>query len=379
MNVKEMEVEAIETRMAEIRAEIENPDADLDALETEARELKAELEARKAEEAKKNEARKAVAEGAGTVTATTPKTEERKMNTEEIRASKEYYDAFARYIQTGDDKECRALLTGNVTGGSVPVPVSVDTIIRTAWERDEILSRVRKTYIRGNLKVAFERSADPAQVHTEGQIGQVTEEALTLGIVTMIPANIKKWIRISDEVIAMGGQALVDYVYDELTHRIILKLKELLITDIAGLGVTATATAPAAAKISAAPSVTVVANAYSNLSDEAVDNVVIMNRLTYADFVAARAAASFEIDPFMDLPVLFTSALPAYSAASTGDVYAIVGDLDGAQVNYPEGEDVVIKWDDLSESEDDLVKVVGRQYAAHGVTASGRFTNIAKP
>ena len=39
----------------------------------------------------------------------------------------------------------------------------------------------------------------------------------------------------------------------------------------------------------------------------------------------------------------------------------------------------MIKWDDLSEDEKDLVKVVGRQYVAHGVTAPFRFTNIAKP
>ena len=30
-------------------------------------------------------------------------------------------------------------------------------------------------------------------------------------------------------------------------------------------------------------------------------------------------------------------------------------------------------------AEKDMVKVVGRQYAAHAVTASGRFCNIAKP
>ena len=60
-------------------------------------------------------------------------------------------------------------------------------------------------------------------------------------------------------------------------------------------------------------------------------------------------------------------------------MYAIIGDLSGAQVNYPEGDGVVIKYDDLSEAEADLVKVVGRQYAAHAVTACNRFTLIAKP
>ena len=122
------------------------------------------------------------------------------MTNTEVRASKEYVDAFARYLISENDAEVRSLLTENVSG-SVPVPAIVDEIIRTAWEKSDILSRVRKTNIRGNLKVAFELSADGAYVHTEGTAAP-TEESLTLGIVTMIPKNIKKWIRVSDEAIA---------------------------------------------------------------------------------------------------------------------------------------------------------------------------------
>ena len=48
-------------------------------------------------------------------------------------------------------------------------------------------------------------------------------------------------------------------------------------------------------------------------------------------------------------------------------------------MNYPEGEGIVIKYDDKSEAEADLVKIVGRQYAAHALTACDMFCNIAKP
>ena len=132
------------------------------------------------------------------------------MTNEEVRASKEYLDAFANYIKTEDDKECRALLTTNASGG-VPVPVLVDQIVRHAWENNTFTARVRKTYFKGNVKVAFERGADGAYVHTEGTSAP-TEESLTLGIVEMVPANIKKWITISDEAVALGGEAFVRYV-----------------------------------------------------------------------------------------------------------------------------------------------------------------------
>ena len=377
MEIKEMTVEQLEERKLAIVEELNNEDADLDALEAEVRSIKEELEARAAEEAKKVEIRKTVAEAQAPVVVEKVE-EERKeiMTNAEVRASKEYVDAFARYLVSENDAEVRSLLTETVSG-SVPVPAIVDEIIRTAWEKSDILSRVKKTNIKGNLKVAFELSADGAYVHTEGTAAP-TEESLTLGIVTMVPATVKKWIRVSDEAIAMGGETLVRYIYDELTYQIVKKLTALIIADITGASTSASSSAVSVPAISMNPALTTVATAFANLSDEAQNPVIIMNKLTYASFIAAQAGGSFSFDPFNGLPVVFTSALPAYSAASTNAVYAIVGDLRGAQVNYPEGEGIAIKYDDLSEAEADLVKIVGRQYAAHALTACNMFCNIKK-
>lgn len=377
MEIKNMTVEELEARKSAIAEELNNEGADLDALETEVRAIKAELEERAAEEAKKVEIRETVAKVETPVIADF-KEEKREMKTnEEIRSSKEYVDAFAKYLINEDDKECRALLTTDASG-SVPVPTIVDEIIRTAWEKDEILSRVKKTSIRGNLKVAFELSADGAYVHNEGSTAP-TEESLALGIVTMIPKNIKKWIHVSDEAITMGGEALVRYIYDELTYQILKKLSALVVGDIAGAKQVADADEASVAKITEAVDVNTIANAYANLSDEATGNVIIMNKLTYKNFKAAAKAANYAVDVFENLPILYSSALPAYDTASTGDVYAIVGDLNGVQVNYPEGEGIVIKYDDVTEAEKDMVKIVGRQYVAHALTACGRFTVVAKP
>ena len=298
------------------------------------------------------------------------------MTNEEIRSSKEYVDAFARYIVSENDKECRALLTENVSG-TVPVPTIVDDIIRTAWDSNDILSRVKKTFIRGNLRVAFELSADDAYEHTEGTSAP-TEESLTFGIVTMVPKNVKKWIRISDEVVAMGEQ-FVRYVYTELAKKVLDKLTALVIADIVNAPTTADADKAAVANITEAVDVNTVADAFANLCDEAKNVVVIMNKLTYSTFKAAAKAANFAMDIFEGFPVLYNNTLPAYATASDNQAYMIVGDLDGEQVNYPEGEGIIIKFDDISESEKDMNKVVGRQYAAHALTACKRFTVVKKP
>lgn len=373
-----MTLEQIETRKAEILEEIKTADeARLAELTDEVNAL----EERKAELVKETEieARKknieAVIAGAGKEIEAPQ--EERTM--ENVLESRAYIDAYANYIKTGDDKECRALLTTEVSG-QVPVPVIVDQIVRTAWEQDQILSRVRRTFIRGNLKTTFERSATEASVHTEGTSAP-SEEELLLGIVTMIPRNIKKWITVSDEVVAMGGQEFIDYIYDELTHQIVKKLAALCVADVTSANTTHGATAIGIPQLSAQPGVTVFQKAITKLSDEAnVNNlVVLLNPATDAAIIDAVAAGNFAQDPYAGLTKIYTSALPAYATADDDAVYAIVGDLSAIQVNFPEGDDVLIKWDDLSLAESDLVKVVGREYVAHAVTGPGRLVNVTKP
>lgn len=371
-NIETMTLEEIEIRAQEIETESAKDDADLDALVEETRAL---TDRKNQILAERKAAAEAVAAGAGEEI---QKPTEEKRTMTEVRNSAEYMDAYKKYIISGDDRECRKLMTENVTGGTVPVPEIVDGIVRTAWENDQILSRVRKTFFKGNLKVGFEYAADPAYAHTEGNTA-MTEESLSLGIITMIPKNIKKYIRITDEVVAMGGEEFLRYIYDELTHQIIKKLADLCVEDVAGASTSSDGDEVGVPQVTAAPGLTTIATAFAKLSDEAVNPVIVMNKLTYADFVTAAAAGSFAFDWTMGLPVLFSSALKAYSAASATNVYAFVGDLAGLQVNYPEGEGVVIKYDDLSEAEADLVKIVGRQYAAHALTAPGRFANICKP
>lgn len=375
MNIKEMTVEQLEERRSAIVAELDQPEADLDALEQEARNIKEELETRKADEAKKAEIRASIAKGEGTVmqkfeTAPAVKTNE------EVRASAEYCNAWKNYVIKGDDTECRTLLTENVNG-TVPVPTILEAGVQTAWENDPIMSRVRRTFVRGNLKVAFELSADPAVEHTEGTDAP-TEENLTLGIVEMIPKNIKKWIKISDEVVAMGGSEFVQYIRDEITYQIVRKAAELGVADIIAAPAANSATAIGVPVVSAAPAITTIPTAAANLSDQASNIVVIMNRLTEVNFLAAQAAGSFNIDPFAGLPRAYTSALKAYDNAASGETYAIVGDLSALQFNFPEGDGIVLKYDDLSLAEEDLVKIVGRQYAAHGITRPGRLVKVTK-
>ena len=378
MDFSKMTIEQLEARRAAIVTEMDADGADLDALEKEARGIKEELEKRKAAEQQKANIRSAVAAGAGTVITSAPQAEPHRTTLDEIRGSKEYEEAYKNYIIREDDTECRALLSENATNGVVPVPIIVDSIVRTAWERNDILSRVNRTEFRGNFKAYFELSADGAYEHAEGTTAP-TEEALTLGVVTMIPKNVKKWITISDEAAAMGGEEFLRYIYDEITYQVAKKLAALCIADVTSASTTNSSSAIGVPKVTAAPAVTTIPTAAANLSEEATNLCVVMNRLTEVEFISAYAAGNFAVDPFAGLTKVYSSALPAYSTASDGAIYAIVGDLSAIQVNFPEGDGMVIKYDDLTNAEKDMVKVVGRQYAAHAITKPARLVSIAKP
>lgn len=373
-----LDLDGIEKRTAEINNEIDAAES-METLDTLKDELTA-IEERKAVIAAEIEKRKTdmktVAEGAGKPIEVRKDNEI--MSNIEVRNTPEYINAYAEYIKTGKDMECRALLTENVSG-SVPVPEFVYDIVKTAWEREEVMALVNKTNFRGNLKIGFEISGGEATVHTEGGEA-VAEEALILGIVELVPASIKKWIAISDEVYDLRGEAFLRYIYDELTYRIAKKCADTLIAKIIACGTVSTTTCPSV-PVYAVASVALgnVATAMGYLSDEAANPVIIMNRQTEAAYKALRATAGYAYDPFEGLRVIHNNTLTASAAATTGDTIAIVGDLGhGAIANFPDGEGIDFKFDEMSRKKEDLIEVLGRRYVGLGVVAPDAFVKITK-
>lgn len=381
MELKEMNLEEVEARLAEIDSAVETTESkeEVEALTEEMRSLKE----RKTELKALEERKKAAAEldnGAMGKVIETRKEEKKTMDVKEFRNTPQYIDAYAEYIKTGKAEECRALLTQNVgEAGTIAVPDLVYDIVKTAWEKSDILSLVKKIEVVGNLKVQFEISGTDAVIHNEGS-GAVTEETLSLGVVTLIPESIKKLVRISDEVKDMRGVAFLNYIYDEVTYKILNKVKSSLIAKIAALDTTASATAPYAKKVKAGAALGTIAQALGQLSDEATNPVAVMNPATWAAFKASVYANGFDADPFEGLQVIKTTALPAITAASENQVYAIVGDFGmGALANFPNGQGVQVKFDETTEMDEDMIRILGRLYVAAEPIACGAFVNITAP
>lgn len=340
MDFKTMETAALEERRAAIITEMETEGADLDALKDEARAILEEIENRRAEAKEKAEVREKVANGAGEVI----KTFDEEKNTMTVEERKtEMIDALAEYIKGRATAEQRALLlTTDATGGTVKVSNIVDDFIWTDWDKSQILSRIRKVYVQGNYSVGYEASATGAVKHTEGG-NAPTEETLTLAYINFVAQYYKKWIRVSDRVLALKGKAFLDYLFDEFGHQLAVALENAVVAEIEASSLSAKVTNPIDNTAAMA--------GFAALSDEAANPVVIISKTNYAAIMNARATTGAKIeDPFNGFDVLFNNTV-------TG---MLVGDLDGVIANFPEGEDFKFIVDETSLAEQDLVKIVGK-------------------
>lgn len=339
IELKTASMEELEARKAAIALEVDKEGADLDNLEEEVRAINTEIENRAAEEAKKVEIRTAVAAGAGKVIETTK--EDTTMAEKENRV--QLMDALAEYIKGNATEEQRALLTTAASGGTVKVSNIVDDFIWTDWDKSPILSRIRKVYVRGRYSVGYEASATGATKHTEGDMENPAEEVLTLAYVDFIEQYYKKWITVSDTVLALKGETFMRYLMDEFGHQLAMALENAVVAEIAASSLSAKVTNPIDSTAAMA--------GFAKLSDEATNPVVIISKATYAAIMNGRTTAGAKIeDPFNGMEVLFNRSV-------TG---MLVGDLAGVVANFPEGEDFRFIVDETSLAEHDMVKIVGK-------------------
>lgn len=369
--INALDMDSLEKRAGEIAEETR--EANAETLETLTAELDA-IEERKAailaEAVEKRAQAAAVINGAGEVIEEKEENkEERKMADIEVRASKEYLDAWVENMKGRATQEQRALLTQNAENGTIAVPTYVEGRINTAWENNEIMRRVRRTYFPGNLKVGYEVSADGAAIHAEGDEA-ISEENLVLAFVEMIPFTVKKLVRYSTEVLDMKGEAFVDYIVDEMEYQIAKSLVKEFLRDMYNL-----IGGSLVAQYNAAGSTLTTADiigAEGLLAGDA-QPVLITTRATAAALKAAVISGQFGYDPFDGMDVIYVDA-----SELPGTAKAIIADPTGWQANFPAGDEVKFIFDEYTEAAADIVRVIGRLLVAMNVVVPGK-TVIIQP
>lgn len=371
--IMELDLDALESRANAIALATDS--ADMETLETLNAELDA-IEERKADIAREIETRKKdiaeVIKGNGKEVEVEERTT--KMTDIEIRKSPEYLDAWVEYQKGRASEEQRALLTVNASNGTIAVPVYVEEKIHTAWENNEIIRRIRRSYYKGNLKVGVEVSAGDAVIHAEGS-GAISEEELVLQYLELIPRFVKKKVQYSDEVLSLAGQAFVDYIFDEIEYKIIGEVAkgivQMIVFNPNGLS-------PAYTMAGASLTTADIIGAEGLLGGEATNPVLITTRATAAALKAAALSAGYAYDPFDGMDVIYvdSSALTFTDGNNTYTASAVVADLSGVLANFPDGDIVKFKFDDTTLADADMIRVIGKLYVAFAVVDPGKTVSI---
>ena len=393
---------ALVTEIAEKRTEFESADVERrDAILTEIESKNTDIESIDAEIGEVKELRSQFEkqeERMGTMKQfETEAIEERKMAVnKDVFDTPEYRAAWKNYIVTGNEKEMRDVVTGLSTGTeNIPIPTIMQGYVETAWEKYGKFSRlVNKTYAKGYLAIPYEKSATGAVVHTE-LAEAPDEEAIELGQIELKPAMLKKWISLTDELIALAPEEFMRYVADELVYQVVLALDHGIINgalDTNSKGVVGILGNALTEEIEAPLNFNAVNEAIAEL--RTFDNLVVaMNQKTFFKNVMGltdlqgrpiyQIAADNTGKPryFMNgIRVEFTEALPDYDTAIAGtDDWALVGNFQGYRLNLPEGESVRTLYDPYTSAKEDKVVMVGRLFAAGNVTRMKHFCAIKKP
>ena len=333
------------------------------------------------------------------------KIEERKeqITMENVLNTHEYNQMYADMIRGKvDEKEVRSFLQKredptpglSTATSNVPIPVIMQGYVETAWYTYGKFSRlVSESFEPAILKIPVEAEASGASWHTEGGDAPA-EEYITLGQIILQPKMIKKWISLTDELMAMSAEDFLRYVADELVYRVILALDEAIInrTDANGLGVIGIVGNANTETVSAALDFNVINEAVSELVTFE-DLVIAMNPKTFfKNFMGLtdqvgnpifRIVHDNENRPQYYLSgyrVEFTQALPSYDEADPGDAYAVVGNFRrGYRLNYPQGRDVITLVDPYTLATKDLVRMIGRLYVAGNVVKPKHFAELKIP
>lgn len=222
-------LQEIEKRLAEIKVELENDNADIDALEKEVKELTEERKAIQEKIERRKEIMANIVSGEGTIiTDFIPNKEERKfenMTKEEILETPEYRSAFLKKLlgKPLTEAEERAYTSADNSAGAVIPTLTASELFDKMVAIAPMIDEITLLRVAGNVKFAIENVRDAATKHTEN--AAVTPAGDSLAYVTLAGYEYIKVIRISKTVQTMSINAFENWLTDMLAEDIAVAIE----------------------------------------------------------------------------------------------------------------------------------------------------------
>lgn len=321
-----------------------------------------------------------------------------------VYETRSYELAWANYIKTGNDAEARDLInTQDSGGGGLLVPKTLaDKIEDTMRKGGRLINLCDTISVKGitEYPVALDRS-DP-ELHKEVTAGTAAKKkgkSITLTSVKMDPQFIAEIMRTTRKFEADGVAAFWDWLMAELPDALRRVIDKMILsggqggTD--GIHGILTNTKKDFVEIlkNHALNFNTANMAVALLDDGVEDNVTaVMNRQTFFNNVMGLKGlddhpiwqqvmtSNMNKPAFMmgGYPVVFSSELPAYDEAQANEPYMVVGNFNAMKLNFPEGMNVQITRDAITEMEQNVVRYLSEIYVAGNITKVGSFVKVTK-
>lgn len=217
MELKEMSVEQLEARKAELIEQVKTAEEreQLDALNAEINGIKAELEERKALEAQKAEIRQAIT--AGQVGEVVKEFKEEKRGNDMYSVdSIEYRDAWTKKIigREMSDEERSALSSAGAVIPTMTVNAVWDKLVKDA----ELLSKVDVSQFPNYVRFPKATTNNPASSQAVG--GSITESSDVIGYVDLTPNEYVKLLTVGADIDHMAVSAVHDWIVNNIVSNI---------------------------------------------------------------------------------------------------------------------------------------------------------------
>lgn len=204
-------LDAIESRMAAIAQELDQPGADLDALEGEVRGLKEERTSIIQAAERRAQILREVSAGAGTVVRTFGEGSEQRTYTPDTA---EYRSAWLRHLQ-GHPLEVQERAAVSASG---VIPTQTMARIVGKLEETPIIDAVDVTYIPGNVSYPVEKTVNAA--NWVGMSTVATDSADALETISLGAYKLIKTVEITADVKAMGIDAFENWLVGRLANKL---------------------------------------------------------------------------------------------------------------------------------------------------------------
>ena len=317
------------------------------------------------------------------------------MTIEKLRSTDEYRSAYVELLKTGNRSQVEDVITRaglKSTDVGVPVPTIMQSFVETAWAKNGKFSKyVRLVSHKGNLQIPVEVSADDAVMHTEGT-AMPAEESIVLKNINIGYKTIKKWISLTDELMALVDEEFLQYVADEIVYKVSKKLDDLIISGTATDKVVGILNDENSLVATIKQDFTFATHlALLAEIDFEEDLVFAMNRKTFFNTVMAlkdsngnpiyQILTDNEGKPRYAIggyKVEFTDQLKAYAEAEANDPYMLVGYFQGYTLNCPNGKEVKTLLDETTLAREDKAYMLGKLLAGGAVTKQKAFAVVQK-